>query len=127
MSFERRAAFEQFRKKASQTRKPLPQKGFDPIRARLEKAIESDSSLIVEKVHFTSHSESLIEVVCTWVGLDAGQQAAVTSLKAIWTAAILGAEEEVITLDPQDDLVYLLFAGTMADNRFVTGKVLVRC
>lgn len=89
--------------------------------------METDRSLIVEKVHFTSHPESMIEVVCAWVGLDAGQEAALASLKAVWSADILQAEEETATLDPQGDLVYLLFAATMPDDRFVTGKVLVRC
>jgi hypothetical protein len=126
MSFVRRAAFEHFWQSSADTRKPLVQKQIEPIRSRLVKALESDPSIIVEKVHYTSHANSQIEMVCTWVGLDASQQAAEAAVKGLWTSAILEAEEEVVTFDPQDDLFYLLFASNQPENRFFTGKILIR-
>ena len=74
MSFVRRAEYEHFWQLLAKSRKPLPQKSIEPIRARLVQALESDDRIIVEKVHFTSHDNSLMEVVCTWVGLDANEQ-----------------------------------------------------
>ncbi len=126
MSFVRRAAFEHFWQSAADTRKPLVQKQIEPIRARLVKALESDPGIIVEKVHYTSHLNSQIEMVCTWVGLDASQAAAETAIRGLWSKEILESEEEVITFDPQEDLFYLLFASKMPENRFFTGKVLIR-
>jgi hypothetical protein len=126
MSFVRRAAFEHFWQSSADTRKPLVQKQIEPIRSRLEKALETDPSIIVEKVRYTSHPESQIEIVCTWVGLDPSQEAAEAAVKGLWTPEILAAEEEVVSFDPQEDLFYLLFACNMPESRFFTGKVLIR-
>jgi hypothetical protein len=98
----------------------------EPIRARLEAALLSSPDLIVEKVHYTSHPDSLMEVVCTWVGVDAHPEAAETALKLIWSEKIIEAEQEMLTFDPHSELFYLRFAGQMPEKRFLTGRILVR-
>ena len=106
MSFVRRAEYEHFWQLLAKSRKPLPQKSIEPIRARLVQALESDDRIIVEKVHFTSHDNSLMEVVCTWVGLDANEQDATLATQMLWTTDILQAEAEKLNFDPQEDLFY---------------------
>jgi hypothetical protein len=126
MSFVRRAAWEHFWQSLANKRKPLAQKHIEPIRNRLVSALESNSSIIVEKVHFTSHANALVEVTCTWVGMDAHEEAATAAVKGLWTPEILDANEEMLTFDPQEDLFYVLFAGEIGDSGYLTGRILIR-
>ncbi len=113
-----------FRAELRKTLRPLDHRGFEALRDRVVEALDADGRLVVQKARRTERPEALLEVVCSWSGIDPDPRAAAAALRDAWPFAHSPREEARHIAEPREETAVLL-AALRQDDRFATVRVLV--
>jgi len=125
MPYIKKPAFETFRAHQIAHGKPLLEKDIVPIQARIVAQLDTIQELLVQKSKRLSNKEGIVEITATWVGLDASPREAIKLLKRSWPGEVFEGHEELYYIGESEEAVLLSFAAKYADERYLTGRILV--
>lgn len=124
MSLVKNADLEGFRVELRKTLRPLDHRGFDALRDQVVAVLDADGRLVVQKARRTERPEALLEVVCSWSGIDPDPRSAAAALQEAWPYADAPREEARHLSEPRDETAVLLAALRQGD-RYATVRILV--
>ena len=113
-----------FRVELRKTLRPLDHRSFDALRDRVVEALDADGRLVVQKARRTERPEALLEIVCSWSGIDPDPRVAARALRDLWPYADASREEARHSAEPRDETAVLL-AALRDGDRYATVRVLV--
>lgn len=112
-----------FRTELQRTLRPLDHRGFESLRQKVVAALDADGRLVVQKTRRTERPDALLEVVCSWTGIDPDPRAIAKALREAWPFVESPREEERHISEPRDETAVLL-AALREGDRYATVRVL---
>lgn len=125
MAATHKLEFEHFYRDTVAKSRMLPEREVMPYEQALVKALEGVPDLLVQKVRRLMRRESMLEISCAWVGMDADTDSVAAALKTVWPeAGFQTFKTAKYAVDTEDaDRVALAFMAVTEEGRYLNGRI----